>query len=217
MKQSNVLSHEVYAYGVLEGECRRAVNVVGLEPSVGFLHEFSDYQTKQSLVYDLQEPFRWIGDVTTIEVFESDVLDMKDFYFMGDDYRYRVEVEAKRRFLELLKDRFNSGVRYIGKTWKWDTIILNKTQELARFLLGKSNSLDFMEPAPTLTRNDTCEFRKRILELTQGEARELGISKSTLHNLRKNARSNRSFKVYQKVREKLDSGEGIIEKGKIQA
>ena len=47
-----------YAYGVLEGECRRAINTVGLEASVGFLHDFSSYQTKQSLVYDLQEPFR---------------------------------------------------------------------------------------------------------------------------------------------------------------
>jgi CRISPR-associated protein Cas1 len=60
-----------YAYGILEGECRAAVNAVGLEPSVGFLHETSGYQTKQSLVYDLQEPFRWIVDVAAIEAFES--------------------------------------------------------------------------------------------------------------------------------------------------
>jgi len=39
-----------YGYGFLEGECRKAINSVGLEPSVGFLHDFSDYQTKQSLV-----------------------------------------------------------------------------------------------------------------------------------------------------------------------
>jgi CRISPR-associated protein Cas1 len=56
-----------YAYGVLEGECRTAINTVGLEPSVGFLHEPSSYQTKQSLVYDLQEPFRWIADVTVMD------------------------------------------------------------------------------------------------------------------------------------------------------
>jgi len=31
----------------------------------------------------------------------------------------------------------------------------------------------------------------------------LGISKSTLHDLRENARSERSFKVYEKVRKKL--------------
>jgi CRISPR-associated protein Cas1 len=66
-----------YAYGVLEGVCRRAINIVGLEPSIGFLHDFADYQTKQSLVYDLQEPFRWIGDVATILAFESGLLDTR--------------------------------------------------------------------------------------------------------------------------------------------
>jgi len=90
------------------------------------------------LVYDLQEPFRWLCDVTVIEAFESGVLDLKDFYFMGDDYRYHIEIQGKRRFLELLKSKFNAGVKYKGRTWKWDTIILNKAQELARFLLEKS-------------------------------------------------------------------------------
>jgi hypothetical protein len=52
-----------YAYGFLEGECPKAINTVGLESAVGFLHEFSDYQTKQSLVYDLHEPFRWLADL----------------------------------------------------------------------------------------------------------------------------------------------------------
>ena len=192
-----------YAYGVLEGYVRRAINTVGLEPSVGFLHEFSGSQTKESLVYDLQEPFRWLGDATTIEAFESGALDMKDFYFLGDDYRYHIEVEAKRRFLELLKDRFNVGVRHGGKTWKWDTIILSKTQNLAHFLLERSRQIDFVEPRPSLHRSDTQELRNRILELTQSEARRLGIGKSTLHYLRTNAMNNRSFKVYQKVAGKL--------------
>ena len=83
------------------------------------------------------------------------------------------------------------------------TIILNKTQELPRFLLGKSGSLDFMEPAPSLVRSDRRDVRERILKLTASEARRLGISKSTLHDLRKNARSGRSFKVYNKVRKRL--------------
>ena len=51
------------------------------------------------MVYDLQEPLRWLGDVATIEAFESRVLDLKDFYFTGDDYSYKIEIEAKRRFL----------------------------------------------------------------------------------------------------------------------
>ena len=115
--------------------------MVALEPAFGFLHEPAYSQTSQALVYDLQEPFRWLADIAETKAFESVALEMKDFYFMGDDYRYHIETEARRRFLELLKDRFNAGVRYKGKTWKWDTIILNKTQELARFLLGKAEAL----------------------------------------------------------------------------
>jgi CRISPR-associated protein Cas1 len=142
-----------YAYGVLEGECRKAINMVGLEPTFGFLHEPARSQTSQSLVYDLQEPFRWLCDVTTIEAFESRTLDMRDFYFMGDDYRYHIELEAKRRFLELLKTRFNVGIKYKGKTWKWDTIILNKAQEVSRFLLEKLGSVDFADPCPRIAKH----------------------------------------------------------------
>jgi CRISPR-associated protein Cas1 len=57
-----------YGYGFLEGECRSAINAVGLEPSAGFLHEFSAYQTKQSLVYDLEEPFRWLIDTSVLKL-----------------------------------------------------------------------------------------------------------------------------------------------------
>ena len=192
-----------YAYGVLEGECRKAVNTVGLEPSIGFLHEFSDYQTKQSLVYDLQEPFRWIADVTVLEAFESGVLDLKDFYFLGDDYRYRLDVDAKRRFLALLKERFNEGTRYRGGIRKWDTIIQLKTLELARYLTGKSEGVSFVEPSPNLVRNDSREIRSRILQLSQEEAKTLGIGKSTLHYLRKHARGDKSFKTYRKVAERI--------------
>jgi len=79
---------------------------------VGFLHEFVGYQTKQSLVYDLQEPFRWIADVAVMDAFESCLLDLQDFYFTGDDYRYRFEPDAKQRFLDLLRERFNAGATY---------------------------------------------------------------------------------------------------------
>jgi CRISPR-associated protein Cas1 len=194
-----------YAYGVLEGECRAAINSVGLEPSVGFLHESSSYQTKQSLVYDLQEPFRWIADVAVMEAFESGALDLPDFYFTGDDYRYRFEPEAKQRFLDLLRERFNSGVRYRWLVLKWDTIIGQRATELGRFLVGRSTRLDFSEPCPRLLRVDNCDFRRQILSLSQEDARRLGIGKSTLHYLRKNVKSRRTFKLSCKVREKLQN------------
>jgi len=128
---------------------------------------------------------------------------MKDFYFLGDDYRYHVEVEAKRRFLELLKNRFNSGIKYKGKKWKWDTVILNKTQDLARFLRDRSKQIDFIEPHPSLQRSDTMELRKRIHELTQREAQELGIGRSTLHYLRKNSLSSKPFRVRMEIVDRI--------------
>ena len=87
-----------YGYGFLEAECRMAVNAVGLELAVGFLHDFSDYQTKQSLVYDLQEPFRWLIDLTVMQAFESGKLGFDSFYFTESDYRYRFDMRAKGAF-----------------------------------------------------------------------------------------------------------------------
>jgi CRISPR-associated protein Cas1 len=141
--------------------------------------------------------------VTTIEAFKSGAVDMKDFYFTGDDYSYKIEIEAKRRFLQLLKKRFNSGIKYKGKTWMWDTVILSKTQELASFLLDKTRQIDFIEPRLGLQRRDTQELRRRILELTQREAKELGIGKGTLHYLRINAEKTKPFKLYRKVAARL--------------
>ena len=180
-----------------------AINAVGLEPAVGFLHDFSDYQTKQSLAYDLQEPFRWLVDLSVIQAFESKTLELHDFYFTGDDYRYRFEPEAKQRFIEVLRERFNSGVKYKGRILKWDTVIEQKTNELGRFLTGKSSTLDFVEPAPKLERPDNRELRAKILTLTQSRGKQLGIGKSTLHYMRKRASHSRQFELYQKVLERL--------------
>ena len=200
-----------YSYGFLEGECRMAVNAVGLELSVGFLHDFSDYQTKQSLVYDLQEPFRWLSDISVIEAFESETLKLSDFYFKGDDYRYRFEPEARQRFVDLIREKFNSGVKSRGRILKWDTIIEQKTNELGQFLVGKRPSLDFGEPAPKLERQDNRELRAKILALTQSEAKQLGIGKSTLHYLRWNAKRTR-FRIYRPITTKLSADKSHIDR-----
>jgi CRISPR-associated protein Cas1 len=190
-----------YGYGFLEGEVRRAINCVGLEPSVGFLHDFSGHQTKQSLVYDLQEPFRWLADISVIEAFESETLRLSDFYFTGDDYRYRFEPEARQRFIDLTRERFNSGAYYRGRVLKWDTVIEQKTSELDGFCRGKRPTVDFAEPAPTSRGGNERELRIKILALTPSRAKELGIGRSTLHYLRRNASSSRPLRIYSKVRE----------------
>jgi len=156
-----------------------------------------------SFLGDLQEPFRWIADVTVMDAFESGALDLPDFYFTGDDYRYRFEPEAKQRFLDLLRERFNSGARYKGRVLKWDTVIEQKAVEFGRFLVGRIGRLDFSEPSPTMRRTDDVDLRRRILSLSQSEAKGLGIGKSTLHYLRKRFTIPKSPRLYQPVLERL--------------
>ena len=79
-----------YGYAILESQCRKALNSVGLEPTIGFLHETR--QTKYSLVYDFQEPYRWLIDTAVISCLESDQFGKKDFFRM-DNYVLRLRHE----------------------------------------------------------------------------------------------------------------------------
>jgi hypothetical protein len=167
---------------------------------------FGDDRIEELPAYGHQEPFRWIADVAVMEAFESNVLDLPDFYFTGDDYRYRFEREAKQRFLDLLREQFNSAVRYKGRALKWDTVIEQKAVEFGRFLAGRIGKLDFSEPYPTLHRTDDGELRRHILSLSQSNAKRLGIGKSTLHYLRVRAKSGSSFRAYGNVRERVTLG-----------
>jgi hypothetical protein len=140
--------------------------------------------------------------VAVMDSFESRVLDLPDFYFMGDDYRYRFEPEAKQRFLGLLQMRFNSAVSYNGRAFKWDTVIEQKTVELGRYLAGRNGRLDFSEPSPNLDRTPY-HIRMRVLGLSPREAQRVGIRKSTLRNLRQRARAAESLRVYKPVQSRL--------------
>jgi hypothetical protein len=137
-----------------------------------------------------------------MKAFESGVLDLPDFYFTGDAYRYRFEAQAKRRFLDLVKERFNAGVKYGGRVMKWDTVIERKAIELGRFLLGRSPRLDFSDPSPTL-RTSERELRSKVVGLTSSEARRHGIGKSTLHYLRRRAGDQKPFTIYEPVLARL--------------
>ena len=62
----------IYGYGFLKIQCRIAINAVGLELAVGFLHETASTQTAESLVYDLEEPFRFLADLSVIQAIKAE-------------------------------------------------------------------------------------------------------------------------------------------------
>jgi hypothetical protein len=111
----------------------------------------------------------------------------------------------------VLRDRFNVGVTYKGRALKWDTVVEQKASELGGFLIGKSSTLDFAEPAPKLQRRDDREIRAKVLALTASQAKQIGLGKSTLHYMQKNARGNKSFKVYGKVLARIQPNSGVCD------
>jgi len=68
-----------YGHSLLESECLKAINSVGLDAHAGFLHEMT--QSKNSLVYDLQEPFRFPVDLAVLNLAENGAMDKKDLFW----------------------------------------------------------------------------------------------------------------------------------------
>ncbi|MDH3766006.1 MAG: CRISPR-associated endonuclease Cas1, partial [Nitrosopumilus sp.] len=66
-----------YGYAILESEIRKIINSVGLDYSIGFLHEIN--QSRTPLVYDIQELFRWLIDLSVIQLLEEKKIIKSDF------------------------------------------------------------------------------------------------------------------------------------------
>jgi CRISPR/Cas system-associated endonuclease Cas1 len=91
-----------YCFGLLESAVRRVVHRLGLEPSVGFLHQpKAPFENKSAFVYDAMEPFRDAAvRVALAEPFKRD-----DYYpVFGHGLKVR-EKAAKR-----LAERFSRQV-----------------------------------------------------------------------------------------------------------
>lgn len=189
-----------YGYALLEAECRKAINSIGLDTHVGFLHEVT--LGKEPLVYDLQEPFRWLIDVAVINALEKKVFDKKDF-IRTENYNIKLRPIGVKKLIKEVEAQFNKTTNYVGRKYSWSYIILLKTRELAQYLLNKRRDINFSTPSIKLTRIDNHEIREKILKFPYSKAKKLGINKSTLWYLKQNAMSDKPFKIYEKVKEKL--------------
>lgn len=66
-----------YAYAALEGQVRTAVVVVGLDPTVGYLH--ACHPGRVALVYDLMEPLRPKVDRLVLDFMRRQTFEPGDF------------------------------------------------------------------------------------------------------------------------------------------
>ena len=150
-----------YGYAILEAECLKAINTAGLDAHVGFLHEMN--MGKNSLAYDLQEPFRFLIDMAVIQLIESRTLEKTDF-IRTETYTLRLRPNGAKKLTKAIEDMLNRKVSFLGQNWGWRYVISEKTTHLAHYLIGKRKNLDFVEPNEVLHRLDNEEIRKKETE-----------------------------------------------------
>jgi len=150
----------------------------------------------------MMEVYRFLPDTAVIECLEHNHFSKKDFYRL-DNYVLRLKPEAVKKLLEALRLKFNSSVRYKNKLYGWDVVLKLKAQELAAFILEKRSAVSFEEPRPVLQRDDSKTVREAILSLSAADARGLGIRRNTLWYAQQRVKSQKSFRVYRKLKTKI--------------
>lgn len=189
-----------YGYAILEAECLRAINIVGLDPHVGFLHEMKI--GSKSLAYDLQEPFRFLIDLAVISVIEKKKMEDRDF-IRTENYNLRLRPSGAKKLIEEISLWFNRKVKYRNKNYKWGNVLIEQTRELAHYVSGKRGILNLSEPYFEIERDDTEEIRKIISKINYVKWKKLGFSKGTLHPLKQKVKEGKSFYLTQEVKDRL--------------
>lgn len=189
-----------YGYSILASEIKKHLNSVGLDAQIGFLHE--TLLSRTPLVYDLQELFRWLIDLSVIQLLEENKLKKSDF-ILTENYHIRLKPNTARLLIEKIKSNFNSKVSYKKRNFAYQNILYDNVSQLAQYIADKKKTIEFVIPHVTINRTDDLQTREKILSMSPDERRKLEINKSTLWYMKKNFENSKTRKIYNKVAEKL--------------
>lgn len=189
-----------YGYAVLVSEIKKTLNNYGLDLEIGFLHEIT--QSRTPLVYDIQELFRWIVDLSVIQVLESGKLKKSDF-ILTENYNIRLKENTAKLLISKIKDNFRIKMPYKGKNFYYENILADNVSKLSLFISEKNKNISFDIPNISLNRNDSLEIQDKILKMTPEDRKKIGINKSTLFYMKKNIREGKNIKIYDKVIKKF--------------
>lgn len=172
-----------YAYAILQTYVRRAINALGLDNSIPFVHAMGN---NAGLVYDLMELWRTNSDYSVIQTLEQ--LNSKDKnHYLTDTY----EAMLSKKTIDLLFQNFKFNL-------KLEEIILN-TRRFAGFLLGRSQNLEFvLKPVAVKEAFEKDAVKEMILTRSH---RDLGMNKSTLWYQKKRLKETGTVRLYGKTRQ----------------
>jgi CRISPR-associated protein Cas1 len=188
-------------YALLEAKVRHAVNSAGLLPEVGFLHEPG--QGKLPLVYDLMEGFRWLVDLSVVEVLAGRALDREGGFILTSGYHVRLRPATIGLLAERLGENLGRTVAKGGRTRSFDALLAESTRSLVGYLLGTSRKLDPGVPFAAENAAVDAKAAQEIAALSYADARALGLSKAGLWDVKRRVAEGRPLKLYRTTREKL--------------
>jgi CRISPR-associated protein Cas1 len=191
-----------YGYSLLESACRSAIVSVGLLPEIGFVHEIAS--TKLPLAYDLQEPFRWLVDLSVIEVLRDAKLDRKKDFIVTENYHIRLRPKASQVLMDRISANMNRKVMVNGRSMSYETVVSETARRLARYLILPKGRLDLSYPLAVGNLGHVDHgMAERVASMTYAKARTLGISKSGLWDMKRRTSQGKTLRLYRKVARRL--------------
>lgn len=194
-----------YGYSLLEAACRHAIVSVGLLPEIGFVHEVAP--AKLPLAYDLQEPFRWLVDLSVVEVLRDGNLDRKVDFIVTENYHIRLRPAAAEGILARLSANLNRKVTVNGRSMSYETAIAETARRLGRHLTNPRVRFDLSMPfAVGESGHVETDLKDRVATMTYAEGRALGISKAGLFAMKRRAAVGKPLRLYSAVRRRVEEG-----------
>ena len=86
------------------------------------------YPAKASLIYDLQEPFRWLVEMTILKILYEKKVKKTDF-MVTDEGNVRLKPSAVKIVLDEIAKQFSERIFYKGVKREWQTMIMIKARE----------------------------------------------------------------------------------------
>lgn len=130
----NVNAMLSFAYSLLTSECASALESVGLDAYVGFLHR--DRPGRESLALDLMEELRvCVADRFVLTVINNRVLNPSDFE-KAESGAVRMTDDGRRKFLKAWQERKQEVMThpYLQEKMPWGLVPYVQAMLLARFL-----------------------------------------------------------------------------------
>lgn len=125
-----------FAYSLLANDCASALESVGLDSYVGFLHR--DRPGRTSLALDLMEELRpCMADRFVLTLINNRIIKTEDFQ-LQDSGAVLLTKEGRRRFLEAWQERKRDSLKhpYLDEKLSWGMIPYAQALLLARYIRG---------------------------------------------------------------------------------